>query len=133
MHFHYFLAGGYRHDQATTALLRMIAVDNMPLCTTERPGFKKFVKILQPLYHIPCEPTLTNAMSRKYQDLSNKIKLELQQTESVCLTTDIWTHQHTMKSYLGLTVHYLKGQLLILFSKIITFSFNFKYLTLLIY
>ncbi|XP_050340894.1 zinc finger BED domain-containing protein 4-like [Bactrocera neohumeralis] len=103
-----FSAGGRRYDQATTALLRMIAVDNMPLCTTERPGFRKFIKTLQPLYHIPCEPTITNAMSRKYQDLSNKIKLELRQTESVCLTTDIWTHQHTMKSYLGLTVHYLK-------------------------
>ncbi|XP_054084906.1 uncharacterized protein LOC105218419 isoform X1 [Zeugodacus cucurbitae] len=103
-----FSAGGRRYDQATTALLRMIAVDNMPLCTTERPGFRKFIKTLQPLYHIPCVPTITNAMSRKYQDLSNKIKLELRQTESVCLTTDIWTHQHTMKSYLGLTVHYLK-------------------------
>ncbi|XP_050340997.1 uncharacterized protein LOC126767593 [Bactrocera neohumeralis] len=51
-----FSAGGYRHDQATTALLRMIAVNNMPLCTTERPGFRKFIKTLQLLYHIPCEP-----------------------------------------------------------------------------
>ncbi|XP_049310962.1 uncharacterized protein LOC125778260 [Bactrocera dorsalis] len=42
-----FSSGGYRHDEATTALLRMIAVDNMPLCTTERPGFRKFIKTLQ--------------------------------------------------------------------------------------
>lgn len=87
----------------------MIAVDNMSLPTPEKSGFKTFVKKLQPLYHLPREPTLTAAMSRKYQDLSNKIKVELQQAESVSLTTDIWTHQHTMKSYLGLTVHYLKG------------------------
>lgn len=75
----YFLAGGHRHNQITTALLRMIAVDNMPLRTPERSGFKMFVKKIQPLYHLPCEPTLTAAMSRKYQDLSKKIKVELQQ------------------------------------------------------
>lgn len=87
----------------------MIAVDNMPFSTPERTEFRTFVKKLQPLYHLPCEPNLTSAMTRKYQELSNKVKVELQQAESVCLTTDIWTHQHTMKSYLGLTVHYLKG------------------------
>ncbi|XP_017481909.1 PREDICTED: uncharacterized protein LOC108370960 [Rhagoletis zephyria] len=45
-----FSGGGYRHEQITTALLRMIAVDNMPLCTPERPGFKMFVNKLQPLF-----------------------------------------------------------------------------------
>lgn len=54
----------------------MIAVDNMPLSTPERAGFKMFVK----------KQTLTSAMSYKYNELSNKIKIELQQTDSVCLT-----------------------------------------------
>ncbi|XP_044592932.1 zinc finger BED domain-containing protein 4-like [Cotesia glomerata] len=104
-----FAAGGWKHNQVTTALLQMIAIDNMPLSTPERAGFKMFVKKIQPLYRLPCEPTLTAAMTLKYEELSNKVKIELQQAESVCLTTDIWTHHHTMKSYLGLTAHYLKG------------------------
>lgn len=61
------------------ALLRMIAVDNMPLCTPERIGFKTFVKKIQPLYNLPFEPTLTAAVTRKYHELSNRVKAALQQ------------------------------------------------------
>lgn len=107
-------AGGHRTIQVQNALLRMIAIDNMPLSTTERKGFRDFVKVLQPLYHLPSEPTLTAAMSRKYAELAKKVQMEIQAANSVCLTTDIWTHMHTMRSYLGLTVHYLKGIICIL-------------------
>lgn len=88
----------------------MIAVDNLPLCTPEKKGFKMFVEKLQPLYNLPCEPTLTKRMTIKYEELKIKVKAELQEADSVCLTTDIWTHQHSMRSYLGLTVHYIKGE-----------------------
>lgn len=74
--FHYSSASGWKHNEITTGLLRMIAVDNMPLSTPERAGFKMFVK----------KQILTTAMSHKYNELSNKIKIELQQTDSVCLT-----------------------------------------------
>ncbi|CAG5093189.1 Protein of unknown function [Cotesia congregata] len=43
-----FAARGWKHNQVTTALLQMIAIDNMPLSTPERPGFKMFVKKIQP-------------------------------------------------------------------------------------
>lgn len=87
----------------------MIAVDNLPLCTPEKKGFKMFVKKLQPLSKPPCEPTITGRMKSMYEKLKIKVKGELKDADSICLTTDIWTHQHTMCSYLGLTAHYLKG------------------------
>ncbi|CAD6216230.1 GSCOCG00011302001-RA-CDS [Cotesia congregata] len=104
-----FSEGGYRNNDVTNALMYMIAVDNLPLCTPEKPGFRMFVRKLQPLYKTPCEPTITKRMTAKYEELKIKVKAELQKADSICLTTDIWTHQHTMRSYLGLTVHYLKG------------------------
>ncbi|XP_049308972.1 homeobox protein 2-like [Bactrocera dorsalis] len=67
-----------------------------------------FIKKLQPLYQPPCEITITKRMKAKYEELKLKVKEELKKADSKCLTTDIWTHQHTMCSYLGITAHYLK-------------------------
>lgn len=93
------------------ALLYMIAKDNLPLSTTERGGFKLFVKKLQPLWNIPCEPTVTKKLHEKYELLRDRVIEKLTEVESVCLTTDIWTHKHTMRSYLGITAHYRDGKL----------------------
>ncbi|XP_046422338.1 uncharacterized protein LOC124180631 [Neodiprion fabricii] len=105
-----FSEGGYRNNDVTNALMYMIAVDNLPLRNTpEKPGFRMFVQKLQPLIKPPCEPTITKRMTAKYEELKIRVKAELREADSVCLTTDIWTHKNTMRSYLGLTVHYLKG------------------------
>lgn len=93
----------------------MVAVDNMPLRTPERKGFKVFVKKLQPLYHLPSEPTLIGRLTKKYQELKQLVMTEMEEADSVCLTTDIWTHKHTMQCYIGITAHYLKGKLYLIF------------------
>lgn len=68
-------------------------------------GFRKSIAAVVPFAY---KKTMTAAMSRKYLELSAKVRNDLRSV-NVCLATDIWTHQHTMRSYLGLTVHYLKG------------------------
>ena len=78
----------------------MIAKDHMPLRTPERLGFQAFVKKLQPLYRIPCESTLTKMIEMKYEELRERYGVILSKSDSICLTTDIWTHGSTMKSYL---------------------------------
>lgn len=93
------------------ALIFMISKDNMPLSTTERSGFRLFVKKLQPLWNIPSEPTVTKKLQMKYEFLRARVMQKISQADSVCLTTDIWTHKHTMRSYLGITAHYREGKL----------------------
>lgn len=114
------LAGGSRDAIVTDALLFMIAKDNMPLCTTERVGFSTFVKKLQPLWRIPSEPTVTKKLHLKYETLKERILEKFSLCDSICLTTDIWTHKNTMSSYLGITAHYLEGKL-----SIFIFNTNF--------
>lgn len=87
----------------------MIAKDHMPLLTPERLGFQYFIKCAIPLYKPPCRKTITNMMQDKYEVLATKIKCMISELESYCLTTDIWTHTQTTKSYLGLTLHYYKN------------------------
>lgn len=105
-----FKVGGYKHKAMLNALMYMIVKDNMPLQTPQKEGFKVFCKNLQPLYCPPNVVTLVNNLKSKYADLSLKIRNEMAKAESVCLTTDIWTHKHTMQSYLGVTAHYVIGK-----------------------
>ena len=99
----------------------MMAVDKLPLSLTERKGFKEFVKVLQLLYHLPCEKTLTGMMERKYSILQAQIKTVHASKKNLVLTTDLWTESMTTKSYLGLTVHYLDRPFILY----ISFSYSF--------
>ncbi|XP_017480490.1 PREDICTED: zinc finger BED domain-containing protein 1-like isoform X3 [Rhagoletis zephyria] len=94
--------------EISNALLYMIVVDDMPLCTPEKRGFLKFCKTLQPMYKVPTEKTMTSKIETKYSAIRLKVKNELSQAKSVCLTSDIWTNSSTMQSYVGLTIHFVK-------------------------
>ncbi|KAH7986304.1 hypothetical protein HPB49_026029 [Dermacentor silvarum] len=105
-----FARGGVPEKHATDALVYMITHDDLPLSTTEKDGFKMFVKALQPLYKPPTEPTLTKSLEAKYEDLRAHYGRRIQAADHLNLTADLWTHESTMRSYLGLTVHFREGQ-----------------------
>lgn len=84
----------------------MIAVDDMPLLTSERSGFQKFAKVAAPLYKPPSRKTVTRLLDAKYETLSDSVKQKLKNVKHISLTADNWTEKNTSKSYLGLTVHY---------------------------
>jgi len=107
--FLFLLAGGARDVQCTDALLYMMAVDMMPLRTPERRGFQVFCKTLQPLYRFPTEQTLTREMEQKYYRLRSFVGKMMEEAENITLTFDVWTHSSTMKSYLGCTAHFRRG------------------------
>ncbi|XP_066593218.1 E3 SUMO-protein ligase ZBED1-like [Prorops nasuta] len=100
-------AGGQKATQITNCLVYMIAKDNMPYQTVEKIGFQTFVKTLCPLYNIPSRATITRLIEEKFLKLSESIKLQLHKTENLSLTTDIWTDTLNVKSFLGLTCHYI--------------------------
>lgn len=88
----------------------MIAVDNMPLSTTEKRGFKKLMKELVPLYKLPCRNTITQMMKVKYEVLSSIVKTQIDSIEALSLTTDIWSDMMNTRSFLGLTCHFIQNQ-----------------------
>ncbi|XP_066585542.1 E3 SUMO-protein ligase ZBED1-like [Prorops nasuta] len=102
-----FQDGGKKASETTNNLIFMICKDNLPFQTVEKQGFKRFVKALCPLYKIPCRSTITTLIEEKYEVLSEIIKLQLHTTEHLSLTTDIWTDPLNIKSFLGLTSHYI--------------------------
>lgn len=69
-----FQDGGTKAAEFTNYLLFMIAKDNLPFSTTEKEGFKTFMKIVAPLYKIPGRKKVTTLIEEKYKFLSGMIK-----------------------------------------------------------
>lgn len=66
------------------------------------------MQIACPLYKIPSRNTIKNKLDMKFDYLSNIFKDKLKDINNISLTSDIWTDIQ-MKSYIGLTIHYLEG------------------------
>ncbi|XP_052131150.1 E3 SUMO-protein ligase ZBED1-like [Frankliniella occidentalis] len=109
MCFIYFADGGPRDIECTNALMFMIVKDNLPLSTPEKPGFRAYTKSLQPLYHIPGEPSLTKCLEAKYERLKKLVGDMIAKADHITMTMDLWTHKHTMRTHLGTTAHITKG------------------------
>ena len=64
------------------------------------------MQVVAPLYKPPSRKTITSMLDSKYATLSAKVKADLENIESLSLTTDCWTEMGHSKSYMGVTVHY---------------------------
>lgn len=75
------------------------------------------------MYQIRSRNTIKNKLDIKYNYLSAKLKLKLKEYIYFTLTSDIWTDIQ-MKSYIGVTIHFLEGNKFV--SGIISFKYYFK-------
>lgn len=89
-------------------LLYFICKDYRPFAVVEGEGFKRLIKELAPSYKIPSVTTLKNALDEKYEVTKSILKSCLLAAPHVCITFDAWTETMNEKSFLGVTVHYLK-------------------------
>lgn len=85
----------------------MIAKDNQPFQIVEDEGFQHFVKTAIPLYKVPGRKSITRLMEEKYELLSMVIKSKLSAVDTLTLTSDVWTDTLNIRSYLGMTAHFI--------------------------
>ncbi|XP_058827230.1 zinc finger BED domain-containing protein 6-like [Topomyia yanbarensis] len=102
-----FAADGPRGMQVTNALIYYITKDNLSLNAVDKPGFRRFIKTVCPLYNCPLETQFTKLIHNKYETLKETIRNRLHSTGSICLTTDIWTEMMNVKSYSRITGHFI--------------------------
>lgn len=88
------------------SILNMIVTDMRPLSMVEDDGFKAMISTFNPKYELPSRPFFMKKIEKKYECIKGKLKKSLQETDSIALTTDIWTSVAT-EAYLGVTCHYL--------------------------
>lgn len=89
-------------------LLYFICKDYRPFAVVEGEGFKRLIKELAPAYKIPSVITLKNTLDNKYEVTKGILKSCLLAAPHVSITFDAWTETMNEKSFLGVTVHYLK-------------------------
>lgn len=92
----------------TDSILNMLVTDMRPLGMVEDSGFKAMISTFHPNYELPSRTFFTKQLDKKYEDTKNKMKKALRETDSMALTTDIWTSVAT-EAYMGVTCHYLKN------------------------
>lgn len=90
----------------------MIASENLPLSIVDSKAFKRLMNTAAPLYRIPSRRTITRLIDAKYDVLKEKFKEDLKCNSTYTLTCDIWTDVSN-QSYLGVTIHYLKHELIL--------------------
>lgn len=98
-------------------------MQKLPLLIVENEGFRHLMKTIVPLYTIPNRRTIARLINEKYNILKNRFKSNLKQDVSYTLTCDIWTDVSN-QSYLGITLHYLKEELVLMNATVGVFPLN---------
>nr|KJB76715.1 hypothetical protein B456_012G102500 [Gossypium raimondii] len=97
----------FDQEACRKGLAQMILIDELPFKFVESEGFKKFMFVACPRFHIPSRTTMTRDVYQLYLDKRVKIKQLLRSSCSrVCLTTDTWTSLQRV-NYLCITAHFI--------------------------
>lgn len=78
----------------------MIVKDNLPLRTSEKEGFRYFMKKVVPLYEPPRRMKVTTLLDEKYEVLFPIMKQKIQKIYYLALTADLWTESLNTTSIL---------------------------------
>ena len=96
-----------RQKKITDALVSFIATDLLPLSLVESSSFRNLVGLLDPKYSVPSRKHFSQTLlTNKVSDVEKRLKTQLQQAQSVCLTIDLWSSRQ-MRGYMGVTGHFI--------------------------
>ncbi|KAH1064865.1 hypothetical protein J1N35_029852 [Gossypium stocksii] len=95
----------FNQDDIKNALINMIIVDDLPFKFVEWEGFKFFIFIACPRFHLLSRWTIRKCCLDLFNSMKNTLKQSLQkETSRICLTIDTWTSLQRI-SYMVLTAH----------------------------
>ena len=76
----------------------MVCKDGLPLDFSEGTGYRRYAKVSTPLWTPIGRNTVTRDLEKKYSAVRDIVKNNLSTVESVTLTFNVWTSQHTTTS-----------------------------------
>ena len=98
-------SGTLTQKQYTKAIADLISSENLAFTIVRRPGWRKFLKQVQPKRDIPAYETIVESVSEQFEEMMAEIKRQLALVNFVGCSTDGWTA--VRKSYLGYTCTWL--------------------------
>ncbi|KAL4083010.1 hypothetical protein QTP88_028340 [Uroleucon formosanum] len=69
----------------------------------------RMLKTLCPLYNLPNHDTIARSIKETFTVTSTKVQETISKVTYVAVTTDAWTEKMSMKSYLGITIHFINS------------------------
>ena len=82
-----------------------------PINTAEQPFFVNVLHKFKPQYCVPGRTFLTKKLIPiAHREMSTKLQKLILQCSYVSFTTDIWTSNYSMDSFIGLTGHFITSQ-----------------------
>lgn len=98
-----------RSKELDEQLLKFVVMGFHPFSIVEEEEFKRLVNMLCPGYRLPTRKTLSSSLLlQEYNMTLQIVKINLQEAEAVCLTTDTWTSINN-ESFIAITAHYLNS------------------------
>ncbi|KAH0634645.1 hypothetical protein KY290_038111 [Solanum tuberosum] len=97
----------FDQEECRKALCRMVIIDELPFRFVEKKGFKQFMKVAQPCFHIPSSTTMTRDCFDLFDEEKHKLMAVFKETQQrVSLTTDTWTSIQRI-NYMVITAHWI--------------------------
>ncbi|GBP03134.1 Zinc finger BED domain-containing protein 1 [Eumeta japonica] len=93
-----------KSEAITMSLVKMIAVDMLPLSFVEGPGLLQFLHTVCPDYTVPSRTVIRDRLQGLYDAVRNKLLLTLNKFPHVAITTDGWSSRSNC-SFVTITVH----------------------------
>lgn len=95
--------------QLTDAVVEFVAGNLLPLSIVESPYFHALLSKADPKYQVPSRKYLSRKLiPQKSTKLKEELVAVFKNAEMVCVTVDVWSSRQ-MRSYLGITAHYIVG------------------------
>lgn len=80
---------------------------NLPFSIVNNEAFLRFMKIVAPMYPVPCRSTTVNRIDDKYALLQPLKQKNLENVDNIELTADLWTESNNTTPVMGVTAHYI--------------------------
>ena len=94
-------------------IAEMIALDCQPFSIVQDHGFAQLLKALEPRYSLPSRQYITETIIPQVKnDISVKLRAELDGVQFFSFTTDIWSTDISHDSLLSLTAHWITNSFL---------------------
>ncbi|XP_030750852.1 zinc finger BED domain-containing protein 4-like [Sitophilus oryzae] len=108
-----FSDGGSKNIKITQAVVGFVINDNMPFNVVEGKGFVNLMKELAPMYRVPTRNTIKDRVDKQFEVMSGAFKTMIKNINHFTVTTDIWTADMQAKSFIGVTIHFIKDLLML--------------------
>lgn len=89
-------------------MAEFICIDQIPIYTVDKCGFKQLVRKLNSKYELPSRNFfMNNEIPKMYTETRETIKAELEGSRFYACTTDLWSSR-TMQSYMAVSAQFIK-------------------------